>query len=150
MATTRGRRSLTCRVLRSTTLVTLAALAACAAADDWPTFRHDNARSGCTADAVAPPLHLRWAFRQAYPPQRVWSGPRDEAVEGNWEKDRVAFDAANQVAVVGDSVFMASSGDSKLYCLDAQTGAVRWALHRRRPGAPGPGGGRRPRVLRGR
>ncbi len=128
MLTTRGRRSLTCRVLRSATLVTLAALAACAAADDWPTFRHDNARSGCTADSVAPPLRLRWAFRQAYPPQRVWSGPRDEAVEGNWEKDRVAFDAANQVAVVGESVFMASSGDSKLYCLDARTGDVRWAF----------------------
>lgn len=110
------------------TLLMLAALAACSAADDWPTFRHDIARSGWTAEEVPPPLHLRWAFRQAWAPERVWSGPRDEAVEGNWEKDRVAFDAANQVVVVGESVFMGSSGDSKLYCLDAGTGSVRWTF----------------------
>ncbi len=126
MATTRGRHGLTRSIMRTAATAVLAALVAYAAADDWPTFRHDNARSGRTTDSVVPPLHMRWALRQAYPPQRVWAGPRDEPVEGNWEKDRVAFDAANQVAVVGGSVFMSSSGDSKLYCFDAQTGRVRW------------------------
>lgn len=128
MTATCGRFAHTRRAMLCAAITALAAIAACAFADDWPTFRHDNARSGWTSESIAAPLHVRWAFRQSAAPQRVWSGPRDEAVEGNWEKDRVAFDAANQVAVVGDSVFMGSSGDSKVYCLDARTGRARWTF----------------------
>jgi len=128
MADTRGRCGLTRHVIRCMAIALLAAIVAPARADDWPTFRHDNARSGWSEESIAPPLRLRWAFRQEYPPQQAWSGPRDEAVEGNWEKDRVAFDAANHVAVVDGAVFMGSSGDGKLYCFDAQTGLMRWSF----------------------
>ncbi len=133
MAATDRRGGLASDLIRCVGIAALAVLTAPALGDDWPTFRHDNARSGWTAESVAPPLHLRWAFRQSYPPQQAWSGPRDEAVEGNWEKDRLRFDAANHVAVADGSVFLASSGDGAVYCLDAETAQVRWAFH---TGAP--------------
>jgi len=124
-----GRPRSVTRLLAHAAGVALCALVVLPAlADDWPTFRHDNARSGWTAEDLAPPFHLRWALRQACPPQRVWSPPPDQAVEGNWEKDRVAFDAVNQVAIAGGAVLLASSGDSTVYCLDATTGQERWSF----------------------
>jgi len=128
MATIRWLRGRSRHALCHAVAILLVTAAVPVLADDWPTFRHDNARSGCTSEPLAPPLHLRWALRQAAPPQRVWSPPRDEAVEGNWEKDRVSFDAANHVAVAGGSVLLASSGDSSVYCLDPQTGEERWSF----------------------
>lgn len=122
-------RRLTGPALRVTAVAAVLLIAIPVSCDDWATFRHDIARSGWSRDAVTPPLHLRWAFRQAYPPQKAWSGPRDEPVEGNWEKDRLAFDAVNHVAVVGERVFMASSGDGAVHCLQARTGQVRWSFH---------------------
>ncbi len=104
----------------------LALFSAPACAEDWPTYMHDNARSGWTRDQVEPPLVQRWAFKVKYAPKQAWTGPRDEPVEGNWEKDRVTFDAVNHVAAVGDAVYLSSSGDSEVYCLDAATGNVRW------------------------
>lgn len=128
MAATR-RRCRPCHAAHLAIAISLAALCSAAAlADDWPTVRHDNARSGWTTETVEPPLRLRWAFRQKYPPQQAWSGPRDEAVEGNWEKDRIAFDVVNHVAVADGSVFMGSSGDGTVYCLDAETGRIRWSF----------------------
>ncbi|HUS81141.1 MAG TPA: PQQ-binding-like beta-propeller repeat protein, partial [Armatimonadota bacterium] len=97
-----------------------------ACADDWPTFRHDRDRSGLTDTGPTVPLPLRWSFRTQAPPSQAWSGPRDEPVEGNWEMHRVDFDAANHIVAVGDRVLFGSSGDSRVYCLDAATGKTVW------------------------
>jgi hypothetical protein len=42
-----------------------------AAADDWPTFRHDNGRTGVTAEQIALPLTLQWVFLPQHPPVPV-------------------------------------------------------------------------------
>ncbi|MCD6359348.1 MAG: PQQ-binding-like beta-propeller repeat protein, partial [Armatimonadetes bacterium] len=97
-----------------------------ALAGDWPTYRHDRARSGLTDSAPALPAVQRWSFTPQAPPRQAWSGPRPDPVEGNLEMPRVDYDAANQVVVVGDRVFFGSSGDSRVYCLDAATGRVVW------------------------
>jgi outer membrane protein assembly factor BamB len=86
---------------------------------DWPTFQHDNARSGITTEGLKTPLYEQWAFA-SHPPQPAWPKPVKEL-------PRVRFDEAYHVAVVGDAVFFGSSADDKVYCLDASTGDVRWS-----------------------
>lgn len=39
-----------------------------ALAGDWPTYRHDMARSGVTSEVVQPPLHECWVFKARYAP----------------------------------------------------------------------------------
>ena len=87
----------------------------------WPAFRHDAARSNIAEDVIAPPLALQWTFVPLHQPQPAW--PQ----EGK-EKDRARFDEAFQVVSDGGAVFFGSSGDSKVYCLDAATGEIRWSF----------------------
>jgi len=45
-------------------------------AEDWPTYRHDNARSGRTSQTlVLDRLHEQWVWHSAQPPQTAWAGP---------------------------------------------------------------------------
>ncbi len=88
--------------------------------DDWPTFRHDNARSGISQEKLGLDLSLDWVFIPQHPPEVAWPDP-------NKEKPRTMFDSAYNVAAAGDSVYFASSADNKVYALDAATGEVRWS-----------------------
>ncbi|MBM4047311.1 MAG: hypothetical protein FJ279_19575, partial [Planctomycetes bacterium] len=87
---------------------------------DWPTYMRDNARSGVTAEKLRPPLAARWVFTPSHPPRPAWPDPVKEPI-------RVAYDLAYHVAVADGSVYFGSSAEDKVYCLDAATGAVRWA-----------------------
>jgi len=40
--------------------------------DDWPTFRHDMARSGATEAKLELPLALHWQTTAAASPQPAW------------------------------------------------------------------------------
>src|SRR4051812_20588847 len=71
---------------------------------DWPTYHHDNARTG-----VAP------GFPAARSLSVAWRADLDGAVYG-------------QPLVVGPVVFAATEHDS-VYALDAGTGKVIWATH---------------------
>ncbi len=88
--------------------------ALCAArvgADDWPTYRHDAARSGVTRERLAPPLRLQWTFRPRRPPLPSWPDPKRE-------KPRVRFDDAFHVAVAGGRVFFGSSSEDYVAALE--------------------------------
>ncbi len=97
-----------------------------AVADDWPTYQHDPARSGVTAEQLAFPLEEAWVFRPRYAPQPAWGDPKAKPVEGILELRRNHFDDAFQVAAADGLVFFGSSAENKVYCLDGQTGAIRW------------------------
>ena len=57
-------------------LACLGVLLPLAWADDWPTFRHDNHRSGKTAERLAAEsLGQEWVWRSPQPPQPAWAGP---------------------------------------------------------------------------
>ena len=103
-------------------------LVACFTANgaDWPTYQHDIARSGVTAERLAPPLSLRWVFQARHAPEPAWETPKPTPIEDYLELPRIRFDDAFHVAVTGDSVYFGSSADNKVYCLDASTGRTRW------------------------
>ncbi|NOZ19904.1 MAG: PQQ-like beta-propeller repeat protein, partial [Planctomycetes bacterium] len=84
------------------------------AAADWPTYLHDNHRSGVTAEQPAMPLGEQWTFIARYAPQPAWPEPQAKP-------SRVRFDTAYHVLYFG------SSADNKVYALDAKTGEERWA-----------------------
>jgi len=90
-------------------------------AADWPTFRHDAARSSIAGESLPAPLSLQWTFVPLHAPQPAWP------TEGK-EKDRVRFDEAYHAVSDGAAVYFGSSADNKIYCLDAATGAIRWAF----------------------
>jgi outer membrane protein assembly factor BamB len=100
------------------------------AASDWPTYAGNYARGAATTDTLELPLAQVWSYHAPTPPTQAWPGP---AKWDGWSKtfglkDRMIFDRALHVAVVGESVFFGSSVDDKVYCLDAATGDERWSF----------------------
>jgi len=93
-----------------------------ARAADWPTYRHDNARSGVTSEELRPPLRVLWTFHSPHPPARGWSDYRRN-------EDRIGYDDAFDVAAAGNAVYFASSPENKVYSLDAATGKTRWCTY---------------------
>ena len=101
-----------------------AAIGVDARGEDWPTFGHDVARSQATAQAIQTPLAPCWVYRPRFPPVPAWGAAAEG--DGRPERNRVHFDDAFQVAVAGGRVFFGSSGDNKIYCLDAASGRIHW------------------------
>ena len=101
--------------------VLIMALASHAPAADWPTFRHDPARSGVSPEDIPASLHLQWTHRPRHAPVPAWPEPVQEM-------HRMPFDYAYQVAATGGMVYFGSSADHKVYALDAATGKERWSF----------------------
>jgi outer membrane protein assembly factor BamB len=90
-------------------------------AEDWTTYRYDNARSGVTAEKLTTPLSLHWTFKPAHAPQPAWMKPAEEL-------ERMHFDNAYHVTVSNDMVYFGSSVDNKVYAVKAATGEVHWTF----------------------
>jgi len=121
------------RFKRSSSIGRIAMLAAVlaisennASADDWPTYRHDMARSGITAEKLSLPLTESWVFEARDVPRPAWGDPKPVAVEEILELRRIHFDDVFQPVAADGAVFFGSSTDHKVYCLDATTGQIRW------------------------
>jgi outer membrane protein assembly factor BamB len=104
-------------------------------AEDWPTFMHDNQRSGVTSEQLQPPLSESWVFKSVHHPQPAWPLP---AKQDFWHRHynlraTVTYDRAFHVVGAGDMVFFGSSADDKVYALDARTGQERWTFFTQAP-----------------
>ena len=97
-------------------------------AADWPTYLHDSARTGVTDEQLRLPLEQSWVRTAPTTIRRAWTEAEGRTAEGRDLYDRVRFDDAFQVAVLGDDVYFGSSVDHKIYCLDAGSGARRWSF----------------------
>jgi outer membrane protein assembly factor BamB len=115
---------------RAMTLFTLASLSILtrAAASDWPTYRHDIARTGCTSESLDSPLALRWVYASPHQPKPAWSAPGTRPREGFILRHRVDFDDAFQVVAAGGRLYFGSSVDDKVYALSADSGAEIWSF----------------------
>jgi len=99
---------------------------AVARAEDWPTYRHDAARSGVTSERIRVPLVESWVFRARHAPEPAWGDPKSEPVEDILELRRNHFDDVFQPVVAGGAVYFGSSAENKITSLDAATGKTRW------------------------
>ncbi len=109
--------------------VVLLAAAGPARAGDWPTYRHDNRRSGVTAESLAVErLRPVWVWKSPGPPRPAWAGPAKwDAYAGiRGLRSMRDYDKAFHVIAVGKSVYFGSSFDDAVHCLDARTGKERW------------------------
>jgi outer membrane protein assembly factor BamB len=97
------------------------ALLSVANAEEWATYRYDNARSGVTTEKLATSLSLYWTFKPAHAPKPAWMKPAEEL-------QRMHFDSAYHVTVANGMVYFGSSVDNKTYAVDAGTGEVRWTF----------------------
>ncbi len=108
-------------------LAVLSCLAAGAA--DWPAFRHDNRRSGCSPERIDPTrLTVAWRRRSVQPPQPAWPAPARWDAYHNIRrlKSMRNYDAVFHPVIVRDSLWFASSADNTVYCLDTLSGCLRW------------------------
>ncbi len=98
-------------------------------AGDWPSYMHDNNRSGVTSEQLSVPLGQAWVHDTLRPAAPAWN--ETPAMHNFWggtlgHRTRVAYDMAYHVAVVGDSLYYGSSNSDKIVSLDAGTGQLNW------------------------
>ena len=106
-------------------------LALAAAGEDWPTHRHDVARSARTSEQLmVARLHQVWVHRSLQPPQPAWAGPAKwDAYAGiRGLRSMRNYDPVFHVVAVGERVYFGSSANGAVRCLDASNGAVRWSF----------------------
>jgi len=95
---------------------------------NWPTYRHDNRRSGVTTSDLNFPLKTRWVYRSSQPPQMAWTGPAKwDAYSGNSGLQSMRnFDPCFYVTSDGQQVYFGSSADDAVHALDLLTGKEKW------------------------
>lgn len=114
-----------------TLLLAAGILLRCTASPDtgWPTYRGDFARSGISTDPLPERMAEAWVWKSSQPPRPAWQG---EAKWDGWNKvfdmkARQIFDRAFHAVVSDGRVYLGSSADDKIYCLDAATGREVWS-----------------------
>ena len=97
---------------------------------DWPTYQRDNQRSGRTPTQLKLPLHLQWTRQMEHPPAPAWPPP---AKQDFWHnkynlQPRVIYDRAFHLVGHGNRIYLGSSADDQVRCLDLQTGRTLWSF----------------------
>ncbi len=95
---------------------------------DWPGYMRDGARRGVSAEVLKLPLHNTWTFTPKVRPSPAWPDP---AKVSHWQrltdiKPRTVYDRCHPAVAMGDAVYLCSSTDDQVRCIDAATGALCW------------------------
>jgi outer membrane protein assembly factor BamB len=87
--------------------------------NDWPCYRHDSRRSGCTGVHVPAGLELLWQARVASPVpglgEDYWQTVQEEAT-------------LSAPVMAGGTVFVASRETHQLLALEGEDGRLRWSF----------------------
>ncbi|MBM4025027.1 MAG: methyltransferase domain-containing protein [Planctomycetes bacterium] len=97
---------------------------------DWPTYMHDNSRSGVTQTQLELPLRPVWTFRPLRPPAPAWPGPaRQDFYHRHYDlRPLETYDCAFHATAANGAVYFGSSAQDKIYALDAASGRIRWTF----------------------
>jgi len=97
-------------------------------AEDWPTYMHDNRRSGVTTESlVLGDLEQGWVYTSPAAPQMAWDGGHPwDSWASNLQVPMRDFDTAFFVSAVGNMVYFGSSVTDSVHCLDGRTGRQKW------------------------
>ena len=101
----------------------------------WPTYMHDDARSGATNEEVTLPLHLQWTYTATHRPKPAWPPPAKQNFWANKHdlRARVTFDRAFHVVSDGTRVYFGSSADDQVRALDLKSGRPIWSVYTEGP-----------------
>lgn len=96
-------------------------------AQSWPTYRHDNRRSGVSPTSLQLPLSEAWSHHGG-PPQQAWTGPAKwDAYSSNEGLQSMRnFDPCYFTTAAHDLIYYGSSADNAVHCLKASTGELQW------------------------
>lgn len=108
--------------------IAVVALAVSAAAEDWPTYGHDNRRSHVSSESLTAPLVESWVYQSPQPPQPAWTAPAkwDAFAANDGLQSMRNFDPAFFVTAADEKVYFGSSVDNAAHCLDAKSGEEIW------------------------
>lgn len=100
-------------------------------AADWPTWRHDNQRSGFTPESLnGRSVESVWIWRSLQPPVSAWPGPArwDSYANIRGLSSMRNYDPCFHVVVSGDHVYFGSSADDSVRALNIDTGETQWTF----------------------
>jgi len=100
-------------------------------AADWPTYRHDNHRSGFTDEALTgKSVESVWVYRSLQPPVSAWPGPArwDSYANIRGLSSMRNYDPCFHFAVAGDLLYFGSSADDSVRALNIATGEPTWTF----------------------
>lgn len=103
-------------------------------ADEWPTYRHDNERTGQSSERLELPLVVRWRVQLA-PPSPAWPPP---AEQDYWNRKfnlraRVTHDRSPGIVVADQKLIVASSATDSVHALDVNNGRLVWSVRTEGP-----------------
>ena len=98
------------------TLLGLLSCASVAAAEDWPTWRHDAGRTNVSAEKITDPLRLQW--KRQLPP-----------VTPAFRKSRLQFDQGYEPIVLGDTMYVALPHIDAVVAYAVETGKEKWRFY---------------------
>lgn len=100
-------------------------------AADWPSYQHDNRRTGVTAEQLDNTnLALGWVFASKSRPQPAWRGKmeRDSYAKKSFLADTYDYDKAFNLIAADGRVYFGSSSGNACVALNAADGAEVWRV----------------------
>ena len=98
-------------------------------AEDWPTFRHDDMRSGISSENLnLKQLRPAWSWQSSTSPNMAWGRPAKIDAYKKLETLPAMrmYDAAFHTIVAASKLYFCSSVDNALHCINANTGKELW------------------------
>ncbi len=100
-------------------------------ADEWPSYRHDQRRSGVSSEQLATgQLTQAWQWQSPLPPVSAWPDAArwDAYAQLEGMRSMRDYDSAFQPVISQGKLLLGSNADDSLHCFDLVSGAAQWTF----------------------